>query len=95
MDTLFDFSLVWRKLSMREIINTLPPSTFSSEEKQTQAKLEEAVTLLPPEQQALLECIVIAKVCALNNTLNSDIAGHSQITNTNEDFFLETVLEDC
>jgi hypothetical protein len=95
MDTLFDFSSVWRKLLMREIINTLPPTTFSSEEKRSQAKLEEAVMHLPPKQQALLEHIAIAKVCTFNNTSNYEVADCGPITNTDNNFFLETVSEDC
>ena len=94
MDAPFNNSSVWKKLTMRQIINALPPSTFSFKEKRSRAKLDEAVIRLPPEQRASLERFAIANVRGLNNTSNAEDIEVGQSRNT-EDFFLETVSEDC
>ena len=79
---------------MRQIIDALPPTTFSSLEKRSRAKLDKAVTLLPPEQLTLLEQIAVAKVCGLNYSSNAMAVNDDHTTNSNENF-LETVSEDC
>lgn len=79
---------------MREIIGALPPNTFSYNERRSRAKLDEAVMLLPPEQLALLEHIAMAKVCRLNYTANTEVVNDNQTMDTDQ-FFLETVSEDC
>ena len=79
---------------MRQIINALPPSTFSSKEKRSRPKLDEAVMRLPPEQRALLEQIAIANVRGLNNMSNAEDVDDGQSINS-EDNFMETVSEDC
>ena len=50
MNTPVETSSIWRRLSMREIIDVLPGPIFSSKEKRCRAKLEEAVMQLPAHQ---------------------------------------------
>ena len=94
MDAPFDYSSVWKRLTMRQIINALPPTTFSSKEKCSRPKLDEAVMRLPPEQRVSLDQITIANVHGLNNMSNAEDVDDGQSINS-EDNFMETVSEDC
>jgi hypothetical protein len=91
-----DSSALWRRLTIREIIEVLPGPIFSSKEKRSRAKLEEAVLLLPPQQRALLEQAAVTKVYGLNRSrgVEAVISGSSEM-NATEDPFLEIVSEDC
>ena len=50
MDAPLDILSLWRQLSMREIINSLPPDTFSYREKRYRSNLDEAILALPVDQ---------------------------------------------
>ena len=99
MDAPVDYSSAWKELSMRLIINALPPNTFSAKEKRSRAKLDEAVMRLPPtEHRALLERVAIDKACDLtNNTSNAEVVNivHTTNTESDENLFMETVSENC
>ena len=93
---LMDLSSLWRCLSKREIIEVLPHSTFSTKEKSSWTKLEEAVMLLTPNQHTLLEWAGMDKVKALSGILNGEaIVNRSGEMNVSQEPFFETVLEDC
>jgi hypothetical protein len=95
MDPPLNSLSLWRRLTMREIIEVLPGPTFSSNEKRSWEKLEQAVMWLPPQQLALLECAAVTKVYRLNRSLDDDVICGSGEGNVTEDPFLETVSEDC
>ena len=68
MDPPMDTSSLWRRLTMREIVDILPHHTFSSKEERHWAKLEAAVMQLPAHQQALLERAAVTKLYCLNTS---------------------------
>ena len=95
-DLLMDPSSLWRRLSKREIIEVLPHGTFSTKEKRSRTKLEEAVMLLTPDQCTLLERAGMDKVKALNGILNGEaVVNRSGKMNVSQEPFFETVSEDC
>ena len=95
-DLLMDPSSLWRHLSKREIIEVLPRGTFSTKEKCSRTKLEEAVMLLTPDQRTLLERAGMDKVKALNGILNGEaVVNRSGEMNVSQEPFFETVSEDC
>ena len=98
MDPPMDTSSFWKRLSMREIVATLPHSTFSSKERRSRALLDDAVTRLPADQRAMLNCAAISKFCDANlcdDTRNTTNVLRPTIINDSEDCFFETVSEDC
>ena len=95
-DLPMDSSSLWKRLTKREIIEVLPRGTFSTKEKRSRAKLEEAVMLLPPEQRTLLERTGMDKAMVLNGNVNANaVVDGSRETDVSQDPFFETVSEDC
>ena len=82
MDAPLDISSLWRQLSMREIINSLPPDTFSYREKRYRSNLDEAILALPVDQRDFLDHIALGRMNSVGNE------------NATEDPFMETVSED-
>jgi len=81
---------------MREIVDILPRPTFSSKEKRSREKLEEAVMKLPAPQRALLERAAITKVYGSSASGSAEVdRGSISPANANEDEFFETVSEEC
>ena len=82
MDAPLDILSLWRQLSMREIINSLPPDTFSYREKCYRLNLDEAILALPVDQRDFLDHIALGRMNSVGNE------------NATEDPFMETVSED-
>ena len=82
MDAPLDILSLWRQLSMREIINSLPPDTFSYREKRYRLNLDEAILALPVDQRDFLDHIALGRMNSVGNE------------NATEDPFMETVSED-
>ena len=94
MESPSDYSLLWRKLSMREIVDALPAQTFSSKEKRSRAKLDAAVLNLPLEQRSVLDRVARAKAYGFEHPTITDMENDTS-TGIGDSTFMETVSEEC
>lgn len=82
MEAPLDISALWWQPSMRDIINLLPPDTFSYREKHYHLNLDNAVLTLPAKQWHFLDCITLGRMDSLGNEEGT------------EDLFMETISEE-
>ena len=80
METPLDISALWRRLSMREVIKSLPPHTFSYSEKRSRAKLDDAVLTLPPEQRTILVRVAFDNMYGTSDTSEDEETKNEAIT---------------
>jgi hypothetical protein len=96
MNPSHDLESTLTDLTMREIKETLPSFVFSSAEKRSRAKMENAVRNLPVEQQALLEPVVLAKRRKTHVGGEREPINHFRSSSPGDEAaFLETVSQDC
>lgn len=95
MQSPLDYSSLWRRMSMRQIIDILPVETFSSREKRSRASLDEAVLRLPSDQRDVLDHAAYAKAFWIEHPIVEERDNEETMISTEYVSFMETVSEEC